>query len=127
MTWFWNALAGPTTDPGCSYLREFKKAFLSMEIQPEQLVRLDLSSRPEWVQKLATETKAWAVNLLARGVFDRADYHDSVLWLFWHLGVEAEDIPGFSPIKFPGPDIQARWMSKAIGFPKILAAARSTP
>ena len=35
----------------------------------------------------------------------------------------AEDIPGFFPLKFPGPDSQARWMSKAVYYPKIMACS----
>ena len=120
-------MAGPTKDPGCSYLRDFRSVFPSLEIQLEDLVRLDLSSRPEWVQELARETRAWGLDLLAKNVFPRADYKESLLWLLWHLGVEASDLPGFFPLHFPGPDCQARWMAKVIGFPKILACSKLYP
>ena len=112
LTWFWTAMAGPTKDPGCSFLRDFRSVFPSLEIQLDDLVRLDLSSRPEWVQELARETRAWGLDLLAKNVFPRADYKEPLLWLLWHLGVEASDLPGFFPLHFPGPDCQARWMAK---------------
>ena len=124
LTWFWKAVVGGTKDPGCSYLRDFKASFSSLEITLDQLVRLDFSSRPEWIQELARETKAWALGLLANNTFPRADYHESLLWLLWHLGVEASDLPGFFPLHFPGPDHQARWMARVIGFPKILACSQ---
>ena len=55
------------------------------------------------------------------GVFERADYREFLLWGLWHLGVE--DIPGFFPLRYPGPDHQARWMSDTIGYSKIMACS----
>ena len=108
---------GSTKDPGRADLRVFKAAFPSLVIDPVTLVRLDLSSRP-----LAKETREWALELLGKeGVFKRADHREFLLWGLWHLGVE--DIPGFFPLRYPGPDHQARWMSDTIGYSKILACS----
>ena len=89
------------------------------------MVRLDLSSLPEWVQEHAAATREWALEMLEQQTFPREDYHELLLWALWHLGVD--DIPGFFPLRFPGPDHQARWMSKAIGYPKILACSSIYP
>lgn len=119
--WFFEGLCGPTKDPGNSLLRDFRRVFTSLEIIPELLVRLDLSTRPAWVQELARETRVWARELLAKNTFPRCDYKEYLLWVLFHLG--EEDIPGFLPLKFPGPDHQARWMAEVIGISKIKACS----
>ena len=103
----------------------FKSAFPTLDISACDLVRLDLSSLPEWVQEHAAATREWALEQLEKQTFPREDYHELLLWTLWHLGVEG--IPGFFPLRFPGPDHQARWMSKAIGYPKIYACSSIYP
>ena len=73
------------------------------------------------MQQLASEPREWALQLLEADTFTRADCRECLLWTLWHLGVE--DIPSFFALRYPGPDHQARWMSKTIGYCKILACS----
>ena len=55
---------GNTKDPGRANLKVFKAAFPSLVIDPDTLVRPNLSSRPMWLQELVKETREWALELL---------------------------------------------------------------
>ena len=55
--WFITTEIGQTKDPGRKLFRRFQAGFLEMEktLKEEDLVRLDLTTRPLWVQELAKE------------------------------------------------------------------------
>ena len=90
-----------------------------MELE-KNLVRLDMSCRPLWLQALVKETLAWAEDIADKLIFPRDDYREFLGWVIWHAGGRPER---FFPLKMPGPDHNARWMSKCIYFPKILACS----
>ena len=91
---------------------------MEMELRKEDLFRLDLNTRPVWVQEQAKELLVWTKDLYNRDVFPREDYAEFLAFVIWHLGGE---VPGFWPLKMPGPDHQARWMADCIYNCKILA------
>lgn len=124
MKWFCQTVCGNTKDPGCKLFRRFQAAFVNLEEQmtADNLVRLDLSTRPEWVQELAIETLAWAQDVASKAVFPRDDYAEFLHWVIWHLGGVVRK--GFFPLKMPGPDHNARWMAKCIYNCKILACSK---
>ena len=113
---------GETKDPGSVLFRRFQAQFTSLEggFTKENLLRLDLTDEPEWIQKLARETLQWAEELYDSQVFDRDDYHESLGWLIWHLGGSPKN---FFPVKMPGADDASRWMAKTIYFPKIFSCS----
>lgn len=118
--WFIVGETGQTKDPGRKLFRKFQSGFLEMETrtQKEDLVRLDLAARPDWMQDLGKELLSWATELYSKAVFPRDDYKELLGWVIWHLGGE---VKGFWPLNMPGPDHQARWMADCIYYPKLLA------
>ena len=120
VNWFIISQTGQTKDPGRKLYRRFQSNFLQLEteLRKKDLIRLDINIRPVWVQELAKELLVWAKNLYNGGVFPREDYAEFLVFVIWHLGGE---VPGFWPLKMPGPDHQARWMADCIYNCKILA------
>ena len=90
-------------------------------LKEEDLVRLDLTTRPLWVQELAKELLKWALDLYSKGCFDRDDYAEFLRFVIFHLG---GDVKGFWPLRVPGPDHQARWMADCIYYQKILSCSQ---
>ena len=123
MKWFCQKVSGSTKDPGSKLFRKFQAAFVDLEDQmtEENLVKLDLASRPVWLQELGKETLAWALDIADKAVFPRDDYAEMLDWLIWHLGGGARK--GFFPIKMPGPDNNSRWMAKCNYNSKMLACS----
>ena len=121
--WFIVAETGQTKDPGRKLYRRFQAGFLEMEtvLREEDLVRLDLSTRPVWLQELAVDLLVWAQNLYYRDIFPREDYAEFLAWVIWHLGGK---VPAIWPLKMPGPDHQARWMADCIYNCKMLACRK---
>ena len=122
MKWFCSSIVGDTKEPGVKLFRRFQAGFLQMEkdLHYSDLVRLDLSTRPEWLQELGKETLAWALDIAERAVFPRDDYAEMLDWMIWHLGGTPKK---FFPLMMPGPDHSARWMAKCIYYSKILACS----
>ena len=120
MKWFCSRVVGDTKDPGVKLFRRFQAGFLEMErdLKEEDLLRLDLTTKPEWLQDLGKETLNWALEIEERDIFPRDDYREMLGWVIWHLGGTTKN---FFPLKMPGPDHSARWMSKCIYYAKIMA------
>ena len=64
-------IAGKTKDPGWKLFRRFQSSILAVEekLVVTDLVRMDLSTKPQWVQDLEKETLRWPLQLLKTGVF----------------------------------------------------------
>ena len=122
LKWFGQAVVGVSKDPGSALFRRFQVQFTTLEdgFTKENLLRLDLTNKPEWILELARDTLQWAEELYKGQVFDRDDYHESLGWLIWHLGGTPER---FFPVKMPGADDESRWMAKTIYYPKIFACS----
>ena len=124
--WFIITRTGPTKDPGRKLFRRFLGGFLAMEkeLKKEDLVRMDLATKPEWMKELAKELLTWAMEIYRLDIFPRNDYKEFLGWAIFHLGGEVD---GFWPLKLPGPDHQARWMADCIYYPKMLACSKAFP
>lgn len=109
------AVTGDTKDPGVALFRRFKASYLSLNLDPSKFVCLDLSTKPEWMQKLGTEILEWAKALRRKNTFPRADYAEFLSLVIYSLGGDNEDFT----MMMPGPDHHARWMSDCLYFPKI--------
>ena len=122
MKWFCSAVVGDTKDPGVKLFRRFQSRFLELEklIKKEDMVRLDLSTRPQWLQDLGKVTLSWALDTLDKKIFPRDDYKEMLAWMIFHLGGNTTSI---FPLKVPGPDHSARWMSKCNYYPKLQACS----
>ena len=92
--WFIISQTGQTKDPGRKIYRRFQSNFLEMEMElrKEDIFRLDLNTRPVWVQEQAKELLVWTKDLYNRDVFPREDYAEFLAFVIWHLGGE---VPGF--------------------------------
>ena len=123
MKWFCNKFLGDTKEPGVKLFRRFQTDFLEIEkiIKEEDLVRLDLSLVPDWVKELIKETIAWTENLKQTKIFPRDDYKEMLDWNIYHYGAGSKVV---YPLKVPGPDHSARWMSKCIYYAKLLACSK---
>ena len=124
--WFIVARTGQTKDPGRKLFRRFQGQFVAMQehLKKEHLVRMDLASKPPWVQELGQEILRWALELYSRGSFPRDDYAEFLSFVIFHLGGEVES---FWPLRMPGPDHQARWMADCVYNMKMLSCSSVFP
>ena len=102
---------GQTKEPGNKLFRQFKSSFLAIEqkLEKKDLVQLDLSKQPMWLQSLGKETLSWALDIYDRGVFPRDDYEEFLTLVIFHLGGEVKTL---WPLKMPGPDHNtAGWLT----------------
>ena len=106
---------GQSKDPGVALFRRLKSSWHSLEIDYDNLHKLDFSSVPQWMQEEARVVLDWAVKELDKNTWPRADYKELLELTIVCLG---GNVPGFK-FTFPGPDHHARWMSKCIYILKL--------
>ena len=104
------AVMGNTTDPGVKLFRRLKKEWSELEIDLDNLVKLDISSLDSELQKEAASVLAWAQEQLTKKTWPREDYKEMLELMIIYLG---GTVPGFT-FKIRGADSNARWMSKVI-------------
>ena len=103
---------GDTSGPTVALFKKFKTRWedIKTNIDYSNLVILNQSLLPDWMQKEAKKVLSWAENMLKTETFDRGDYKELLQLLIIYLG---ETVEKFS-FKKPGADHHARWLSKAI-------------
>ena len=96
------AVMGNTSDPGVKLLKPLKKEWANLEIDLDNLVKLDISSLDSELQKEAASVLAWAQAQLIKQTWPREDYKEMLELMIIYLG---GSVPGFT-FKIPGADSQ---------------------
>ena len=108
-------VTGKTKEPGVALFKRLKSGWHTLEIDYDNLSKLDYSSLPKWMQDQGKEVLDWALTELEKNTWPREDYRELLRLSIICLG---GDIPGFQFL-MPGPDHHARWMSKCLYYLKM--------